>query len=286
LSRSPPDFTIAQPSRLRGASAKPFDRTDYISRLRVAIGKASASLKKHQRRYKQDFDKRIRKSVGLTTDDKVFLDLNDGAKKRDKLSSGVGGAYEVLEVNKETKTVVIQRGDVTERVSMNRVTRAPASAKVVGPSPPYPHAATQRDLSEKTTTGRSYYFKSILDHRTLADGTVEFKLDWEGYRPTWQPRQDVPEESISRYLARLATRRAREAAQSSVNLFVPPSLPPPLPRSAYSDIVDHRIDHTGAVHLLVAWHSFPPTWVPRSRVAQRDAETYFTGVANAALLRL
>ena len=74
LSRSPPDFTLARPTGGRGKTGKPFDRQDFGSRLRVAIGHASANLKKHQRRYKVDFDKHIRNSaMNLTTEDKVYL---------------------------------------------------------------------------------------------------------------------------------------------------------------------------------------------------------------------
>ena len=121
--------------------------------------------------------------MSLTTEDKVYLDLNDGTKKRDKLTNDVGGAYEILEVDPQTKTIVTQRGDFTERVSMNRVTRAPRDAPLAPAGPVHEHAATPEDLAAKTM-GPSWYFKSILDHRTLDDGSVEFKLDLEGHRPS------------------------------------------------------------------------------------------------------
>ena len=56
-------------------------------------------------------------------------------------------------------------------------------------------------------------FRKILAHREDDDGNLQFQLDWEGdYAPTWEPRANVPEESVSRYLAKQA-RRARRAAQ-------------------------------------------------------------------------
>ena len=251
LSRSPPDFTMAQPTRARGKKGAGIDRQDYVIRLRIAIGRASANLKKHQRRYKADFDRRVRRAaVKLTTDDAVFLDLNDGAKKRDKLAHNVGGAYKVLEVDKATKTVVIQRGDVAERVSMNRVTRAPTTAKIIGPSSGLDHAATPQDLAEKTQEGESWYFKDILDHRTLDDGTVEFKLDWEGYRPSWVARKDVPEESVSRYFARL--NNARRRSQATVTVFNP---------GLFYGFLSSRFTSEGDHELLVDWKAFPPSWM-------------------------
>ena len=70
-----------------------------------------------------------------------------------------------------------------------------------------------------------------------------------------------------------------------MSFFSPPA-PSVFQRSEYAYIANHRVDPSGSVDLLLQWHSFPPTWVPRSRVAQRDAEAYFIGVANAALTRL
>ena len=151
----------------------------------------------------------------MKVNDKVFLDTNDGVKKRDKLTHEVSGAFEIKKVNKNN-TVVIQRGNETELVTANRLTRAPASAPVIGPehAEHAEHVATGQDLEEKNTEGDTYYFKKILDHRERDDGTLEFKLKWSGnWDPTWEPRANIPEESISRYLARVA-RKAKEKRSS------------------------------------------------------------------------
>ena len=144
----------------------------------------------------------------LTDKDKIYLDVDDGAMKRDKLSHGVAGAFRVVKVDKETNTVVIQRGDVVERVAMNRVVRAPASAPV--DDAPDALQATTKDIEEKVTEGEKWVMKGILDHRELDDGSLEFRIDWAGkWKPTWEPRQYIPEEAISRYLTK---RRKKDRA--------------------------------------------------------------------------
>ena len=284
LSRSPPDFTVSQPVRLGGRRAAKWNRHDHVARLRVALAKATASLKKHQARYKRDFDRRVRPSMTLTTDDKVYLDVTDGVKK-DKLSYGVAGAFDVLEVDQENKTVTIQRGNVTERVSMNRVTRAPRSAKTVGPDSPHDLHATRHDLADKATEGETYYFKRILDHRTLDDGAVQFKLDWENYPPSWTDRSNVPEESVSRYLARLANERVRLTTRAPVSALT--GLAPPSFRyTEFTCILDHRLLPDGTVLLFLQWPWSPPSWVHSDDVPAKDREAYFASHANAALARL
>ena len=133
----------------------------------------------------------------LTDKDKVYLDVDDGAMKREKLSHGVAGAFRVIKVDKATKTVIIQRGDVIERVAMNRVVRAHASAAVY--DTPDDLQATKKEIEQKVTEGDTWVMKGILDHRELDDGTLEFRIDWAGkWKPTWEPRKYIPEEAISR----------------------------------------------------------------------------------------
>ena len=202
LSRPPPEFGLRH-SPGRRLSRK--QRKDLADRLEVSIGKAKASLAKTQARYKADFDKRVRRSRKIKVDEAVYLDISDGMK-RDKLAFQVSGPFRVLEVVKEGNTVVIQRGDVVERVSMNRITRAPSSDPPVDPD----HATAPTDLAEKETEGTVYRFRKILDHRERSDGTLEFRIDWVGnYEPSWEPRSYIAEEAVSRYLAKVARRNRR-----------------------------------------------------------------------------
>ena len=92
---------------------------------------------------------------------------------------------------------------------MNRVTRAPASAKVVEPD----YAVNPGALDTKQTDGEQWYFEKILDHREMEDGTLELKIRWtEEWEDTWEPRDLIPEEAVSRYLAK-AARKAKRAAE-------------------------------------------------------------------------
>ena len=204
-----------------------------------------------------------------------MLNLSDGVKKRDKLSHDVGGAYRVLEVDSESKTIVIQRGDVTERVSMNRVTRAPRTAPLAPSAPEHEFAATPEDLADKTS-GPSWYFKSILDHRTLQDGSVEFKLDWEGHRPTWVGRPDVPEESVSRYFARLATARARERSRPVATVVECEPLPV-IPRCDSGKIWFHRFE-MGRIEYFIWYRGFRGTWVLRQRLERSVYDEYIASL--------
>ena len=82
-------------------------------------------------------------------------------------------------------------------------TKAPAKAKVAGEDDSHALSSKAKDLADKNTEGESFAFKSFLDLRELDDGNLEFKIDWVGdYDPSWQPRPNIPEEAISRYLAR------------------------------------------------------------------------------------
>ena len=198
LTRPPHEFMVAhKPS---GESKAPA-RDDYLARLRIALDCAKESMAKVQARYKRNFDRRVRHIRKLTDQDKVYLDVEESGIKRAKLSHGVAGAFRVVKVDKATNTVVIQRGPVVERVAMNRVVRAPASAPV--DEAPDDMQATTKDMEDKVTEGQTWVMKRILDHRELDDGTLEFRIDWAGdWSPTWEPRRFIPEEAISRYLAK------------------------------------------------------------------------------------
>lgn len=185
LSRPPPEFIVAhRPGRMPARQNK----ADFVRRLEIAIGKAKTSLLNTQKKYKANFDKRLRKARKLKVGESVYLDTNDGAKKRDKLTHEVAGAFRILHVHKNN-TVTIQRGDVVETVSANRVVRAPSSVVPVEPD----HAARPKYVAAKNVEGQTWVFDKILDHRELDDGALEFKMKWSGdWDPSWEPRENVP----------------------------------------------------------------------------------------------
>lgn len=68
--------------------------------------------------------------------------------------------------------------------------------------PPEPFTATTSDVLEKNIEGQTYVVDKLLEHNIEEDGTLHFLVKWLGYdEPTWQPRPDIPEELLSRYLA-------------------------------------------------------------------------------------
>ena len=133
LSRPPPEITLTHKAKRNAEDRGKTDRQDFVERWQIALEKATASLKEAQKRYKANFDRRLRRVRQLKVGENVFLDIHDGGMKRHKLEHEIDGPFEVLEVSKETNTVVIQRKNETERVSMNRVTRAPAHLTPLGP---------------------------------------------------------------------------------------------------------------------------------------------------------
>ena len=212
LSRPPPEITLTYRGRDQPETRGKTHKQDFVERWKIALGKAAASLKEAQKRYKANFDQRLRRTRMLRVGENVFLDLHDGGMKRSKLEHEIDGPFEILEVSTATNTVVIQRKNETERVSMNRVTRAPAHLKSLGPDDPK-FAATAADLAAKATEGPSWYFKKILKHRETDDGQLEFFVEWVNDPPSWIGRPDLPEESVSRYLAKAFKKRRHTAVR-------------------------------------------------------------------------
>ena len=98
-----------------------------------------------------------------------------------------------MKVEKSTNTLIIQRGDVVERLAMKRVVRAPSSAPVDEADAEL--QTNSKDLEDKVTEGKKWVMKRILDHREADDGTLEFRIEWAGkWKPTWEPRTHIPEE--------------------------------------------------------------------------------------------
>ena len=197
LSRPPPEFTCDHRPQSRARTARA-QKSDYVRRLHVALQKSSRSLEPAQARYKVDFDRGIRATRRIETGDHIFLDTHDGAAKRPKLTHNISGPYRVL--GHDSKTIAIHRGEVIERVSRDRVTLAPKQATTRAARI---EDAQPKHLQATRTSGRSYTFSKILGHRELQNGDLEFKVSWDGnYKPTWELRDWVPEEAISRYFER------------------------------------------------------------------------------------
>ena len=122
LSRPPPGFSLYHNSRgVRKATDE--QREHYIEQLEAKIAKAYDRLLKTQRRYKRDFDKRVRTAnCNIRFCEYVYLDPMNGTTKGTKLGNHALGPYRVIA--NDRRTFVIQRDDGVERVSSDRVTYA------------------------------------------------------------------------------------------------------------------------------------------------------------------
>ena len=99
----------------------------------------------------------------------------------------------------DERTVVVKRNQDVERINAERITYAPPPENA---PPTEAFASTSKEI-DKNTERSTYVFDRILEHRITSDGTLEFLLKWYGYtEKTWEPRQNIPEELISRYFAK------------------------------------------------------------------------------------
>ena len=131
LSRPPAALSMEAKPELQGLSASEL-RLRWKQRLEALINTASAGLRRTQRRYKRNFDRRLRNS---NEDPKpgsyVFLrkEHYNTTESRHKLAPIATGPHKVVSL--EGRTLVIQIGDRQERVSRDRVSLAPTPRDVV-----------------------------------------------------------------------------------------------------------------------------------------------------------
>ena len=206
LSRPPPSFT----NNIITGSSERSDMT-FAQRLRDSIDRARSHMDKAQARYKRDFDRRVRRVTHRPkVGSHVYLDPFDGTKKRSKLQHTVEGPYKVLEI--DNRTIVIQRGEVVERVSADRTTPAPQPNTAVADADKQEREASASYMASNNREGETWLVDKLIDHRKSGKGRYEFQVRWVGdYEDTWEPRANIPEELVSRYFARGA--RRSEAAK-------------------------------------------------------------------------
>ena len=99
LSRPPPEITLTYKAGSHPETRGKTHKQDFVERWKIALGKAAASLKEAQKRYKANFDRRLRRTRKLKVGENVFLYLNDGGMKRSKLEHEIDGPFEILEVS-------------------------------------------------------------------------------------------------------------------------------------------------------------------------------------------
>lgn len=95
-------------------------------------------------------------------------------------------------------TALLQRVDFTELLSLHRLEGAAKAVKSVQ----HDTDATPGNIGTKKRSGETWLWSHLSDHRLLPYRQTEFRMHCSVlYYHTWEPPENVPEESISRYCA-------------------------------------------------------------------------------------
>ena len=82
------------------------ERHEFLKQLDEAIQKADGRLKKSQKRYKRDFDTRVRRAnLYIDADDYIFLYPTLQEKKQGKFTSPSVGPYHAIACDQRTFTI-------------------------------------------------------------------------------------------------------------------------------------------------------------------------------------
>lgn len=129
----------------------------------------------------------------------MFIDVSDGVTKKQKLEHAVEGSYQVL--GQDQHTEAMQRKELLERTTAGRVTLTPRQTDVPTISP---ESASEKDTHYKNMEGTPWLYPRIMDDCLKDDNQLEFLLSWSpNFEATWEPRSNLPEEAISKFLARM-----------------------------------------------------------------------------------
>ena len=171
-----------------------------------------------QRRYKTDFDQKVRFGPVVAVGDLVYVDRPPrpltSTERRDLHSYEGGPSVKLLpktegpfRVRAATPTtVVVDQDGVSNRVSIDRVTRMPR-----GPRDTVTAAATTDPPAETPELPAEYVVDHLVAHRETRTG-IQYKVRWYGYTPaddTWEPAEDLPQAFIDRYWRTWASARNR-----------------------------------------------------------------------------
>lgn len=89
-----------------------------------------------------------------------------------------------------------------ERFNRDSVIKSPTSVKGQ-PTDTGTIEATHMDLVTRRIDGEVWILKAIEAKRVQRTGVVEFLIRFNGpFYPSWEPREKIPKELISRYLVR------------------------------------------------------------------------------------
>ena len=182
-----------------------------------------------QSRYKKDFDRRVNpRTTPLRTGDLVYLDAHHTPleettlqRPRTKLDHLTVGLFPVVEVAE--RTVVVDIRGVPERVSRERVTRAPLERREHETVARQGEETLQLRKTRKTPRGgevktppereteasvppdgpqEEYVIDSLLSRGKDIDGRDWALVKWDGFdtnQATWEPESNLPPAIIVRF---------------------------------------------------------------------------------------
>ena len=194
-----------------------------LRKLRDALDRARTKLTASQKRYKDDFDKKVRFRLVVGAGDFVYVDRPPrpltsverrtrakGTTGTDELSAKLiprtEGQFRVRSAT--DTTVLIEQDGLENRVSIDCVTKMPR-----GPGDTVTPATRTESDAEVATPSAEYVVERIVEHRT-ARGGVEYKVQWYGYtarEDTYEPADGLPQPFIVRYRR---TRQGRTSAHA------------------------------------------------------------------------
>ena len=182
-----------------------------LRKLRDALDRAPTKLTASQKRFKDDFGKKVRSRPVVGAGDSVYVDRPPRpitSVERRTRAQGTTGTDELcvkllprtegpFRVRSATDTtVLIEQDGVENRVGIDCITKMPRGRRDnVTP-------ATRNESDEEASTpGAEYVVDFIVGHRT-APGRVEYKVRWYVYtarEDTYEPADGLPQPFIDRY---------------------------------------------------------------------------------------
>jgi len=156
-------------------------REDIRARLRNLIHKVRRSLTLAQRRYKKNYDARVRPAnKDVQEGDWVFVDGH--ARTRYKLGTRAAGPYKVLGRGEGTFSLDI--GGYPEAVSSDHETAAPGPPG--DPRTLLQNLGVPQDVvvpEGHRHTGKEFVSEAFVGHEVADDGTLRLWTRWWGYHP-------------------------------------------------------------------------------------------------------
>lgn len=217
LSRPPGSVTIKPEKDMHDAPPPSHAKAQFVAHMRRLVQQSRGVLAKAQGRYKRDYDKRVRPQAPITAGDRVYLErqgpgptAEPGERSRHKLSPKADGPYPVVASTEHTVTIL--RDGLNEKVSRDRVSKAPTtpeqSAEVLPPlsgdnSKPPTSGPEQAQEARRSIPAPKYAEQHVMDALVDYDSTNDtFKVRWNGCsadEDTWEPPGHIPSNAMASY---------------------------------------------------------------------------------------